>query len=192
MSYSLRTMLIVAGVVAIVLACLVYPDPIVGELFFTAGFLLVTFGAVAAIYSRGHRRAFLIGFLILFGSYCWYSLWSTTARTISGLMQPGMAMGSGIRYFPPGIITTRLLYYAYEGLNPDVLSGRQPLSGRSSSPRTGEQIYGRLTGFMTVGHTIIGLALGVLGGLVAQRLAWQPVPATARSIDEIRREMDAN
>jgi hypothetical protein len=190
MSYSLRTMLIAAAVVAIVLTCLIYPDPIVDELYFTAGFLLFAFGTIAAIYSHGNRRAFLIGFLILFGSYCWYSLWSTTGRTVSGAVQPGMGVGMGTRYLPPGPITTRLLYFAYEGLNPDIFSGRQPITGRPSAPRTGEQIYGRFIGFMTIGHTLFGLALGVGGGLIARRLARQPVPTSAHSIDEIMPAMD--
>jgi hypothetical protein len=166
----------------------VYPEPWVGDLFYTAGFLLVVFAAIAAIYIRGRRRAFLVGFLILFGGYGYFSLWSW-GETRNMLMLSYAQPGVSTRNLAPSLITTRLLAYAYEGLNPDFLSGRRVSTGRKP-PATPQEIFGQYMTFMVIGHTIIGLGLGILGGRVAQRLAGLP-PATAKKpLEEILKEMD--
>src|SRR3954453_1868559 len=80
MQYSIRTLLLVATATAIVCACIVYPDPIMGDLVYTAGLLLIGFGAIGAIYFTGQRRAFLIGFLIFFGGYYYVSVSQSEMR----------------------------------------------------------------------------------------------------------------
>ena len=62
MQYSSRTMLIVTVIAAVLLTCFVYPDPIIGDIAYTCGLLLVAFGTIAAIYFRGKPEHFGSGF----------------------------------------------------------------------------------------------------------------------------------
>jgi hypothetical protein len=188
MQYSTRTLLIVAAVVAVLLACLVYPEPFIGDLFYTAGLLVLGVGIIAAIYARGRQRAFLIGFLVLFGIYSSQSVWFNNSRLLLGINIYGQP-GTSARY-SQGLITTRLLSYAYEALSPDFFSGRPVASRRPSSSMSQQDIYLRYGSFMLIGHTVIGLALGVAGGWLAQRMV-APVPPTAgRPLEKILDDMD--
>ena len=189
MQYSTRTMLWGAAVAAVLLTCLVYPEPFVGDLFYTAGVLLFSFGIIAAIYFRGRRRAFLIGFLVLFGMYTSQSLWlggSQIMLRFAQIAQPNM----NSRFATQGLITTRLLSYAYEALQPDFLTGRNVTPGRAPNRVSPQDMYGRYMTFMVVGHTLFGLALGVLGGWIAQRLAVPAPPVTGRPLEKIIDEMN--
>jgi hypothetical protein len=185
MQYSSRTMLIVVVAAAVLLTCLVYPDPIVGDIAYTFGLLLVAFGTIGAIYVRGQRRAFLVGFLIAFGSYYYSSLWATETRIAFLNYQ------QGIRYGSPGLITTRLLASAFDALHSRTDWMTNPGPGRFPGGLTTNKIYGGYMAFMALGHTIIGLGLGMLGGWVAQRLAPLAPPPTRRSLEEILHEMDS-
>ena len=190
MQYSTRTLLITAAVVAVVLACLVYPEPFIGDLFYTAGVLLFGIGIIAAIYARGRRRAFLIGFLVLFGIYCSQSLWFNSSRLILGLgINPYGQPGASARY-SQGLITTRWLAYAFEALSPDFFSGRVLAPRRPSSSMSQQDIYLRYGSFMLIGHTIIGLALGVVGGWIAQRMLAPAPPTAGRPLEKILDDMD--
>ncbi|HVT28282.1 MAG TPA: hypothetical protein VHE81_09740 [Lacipirellulaceae bacterium] len=182
MQYSSRTMLIVAVVAAVLLTCLVYPDPIVGDIAYTCGLLLIAFGTIGAIYVRGRQRAFLVGFLVVFGSYYYASLWTTETRLSLLAYQQG-----GMRYVSSSLITSRLLASAYEGLHP---TAYPRVNGPFPRASPSDQIVGRYLAYMTIGHSIIGLVLGILGGWLALRLAPAALPVTERTIDEILDEME--
>ena len=44
--------------------------------------------------------------------------------------------------------------------------------------------------FLTMGHTLIAIGLGVLGGQVAQRLALSAAPANSQSLEEMLEKID--
>jgi hypothetical protein len=176
MKYSLRTFMLVAAGVAT--ACLVFADPILAELYYTAGLLLFAFGIVVAIYSQASRRAFWIGFVILFGIY-------VSQTTSSFLQYVQFAQFGGGRNPPMGLITSRLLGMVYEGLNPSVFSGR----GQPTMPNA---MLGGYMAFLIMGHTLIAVGLGVLGGRAAQRLALPATPINNRSLEEILEKIDGD
>jgi hypothetical protein len=185
MSYSMRTLLLVATAAAIVCACLVYPDPIMGDLIYTSGLLVIAFAAIAAIYSSGERRAFLIGFLILFGGYYYVGLSQYELRTAAAYMQqPG-----NMRFMVPstGLLTSRFLAYAYDVLHSQsdgLVSGLR--SSRSLAP---DKVIGGYIAFMMVGHAVFAFALGMIGGRVAQRLAARTTTLIGRPLEEVLKEL---
>jgi hypothetical protein len=174
----------VAAAVSVI--CLVFPEPFVGDLFYTAGWLLIAFGVIAAIYSRGERRAYLIGFLILFGGYFYQSAWPNDARAASAYYQ-----GGRVRYLSPGLISTKLLAYAYARIHSGGNTFWSQAKGTPARMSTPDKIAGRYMAFMVVGHTLIALGLGAIGGRVAQRLALPASPASKRQLEEILQEIDS-
>jgi hypothetical protein len=185
MNYSLRFLLIGMAGFAVVCASMVYPEPLVGDLFYTFGLLAIAFAAIAAIYFRGSRRAFWVGFLILFAGYYSHSVWPGEIRSTFALFQGS----AGMNFPAQGLVTTRLLSGAYESLHPDNRSG-QPTSGRinryggSPFPVTDNRA-GKFIAFMTAGHTAIAFLLGIGGGLIAQRIAALAPPTAKRQLEKI-------
>jgi hypothetical protein len=177
-------MLVAAGVA---LLCLAFPVPIIGDLFYTAGFLLLAYGVMAAIYSSGQRRAFWVGFVILFGGYCSYSIWPGEMRMTWAFSQ----QGSGMQGLPPRLITSAFLSYAFEAIHLAVFTARgQFTPSLSNTPMAGAMI-GQYISFLVIGHSLIALGLGVVGGRVAQRLALQAGATNYRSLEEILQEVDS-
>src|SRR6476620_941463 len=129
MNYSLRTLLILAAVISVLCACLVYPRPIVGDLFYTLGLLMAAYATIAAIYFRGPRRAFWLGFLILFAGYFCHTVWPSAVHNMWDYVQET----SGIAFAPSGMITKRLLYHAYKLLNPMSAIGSPVVNGPGGS-----------------------------------------------------------
>ena|SRR5438270_885176 len=187
MNYSLRTLLIVATGFAIVFASLAYPTAIVGDLFYTFALLVIAFGSIAALYFRGQRRAYWVGFLILFGGYFCHSVWPSEIRSTWLFLQRGGNLG----YASQGIVTSRLLGIAYEGLHDPMGLRRTIRSPRMPSYPAPEETAGQYVAFMTTGHVAIGLMIGIAGGLVAQRLASQTLPLMKRPIEKILRDIES-
>jgi hypothetical protein len=163
MNYSLRSLLVFIAAFAIVIACLAFPEPLVGDFFYSLGLLLIAFATLAAIYFRGTLRAYWVGFLVLFAGYYAHTVWPSEVRTSWIMVQ---RMG-GIGTVSQEIITSRLLSAAYEGMH-------GPAVGRFMAPRPmmpGNIDPAKYIAFMTVGHTVIALLLGLLGGAIAQRFA---------------------
>ena len=170
MNFSLRTLLLFTGAFAIVVACLVFPEPLVGDLFYTLGLLLIAFAVLAAIYFRGPIRAYWIGFILLFAGYFAHTVWPSEIRSTWTMVQ---TMG-GMNYPAQGLITSRLMSAAYEGLHGPVTA--QAVRPGRAALRGGDA--GKYVAFMTVGHTVIALLLGLVGGAIAQRFATGVKPST--------------
>jgi hypothetical protein len=165
MNYSLRTLLIFTAVFAIVVACLVFPEPLVGDLFYTLGLLMIAIAVLAAIYFRGPIRAYWIGFVLLFAGYYAHTVWPSEIRSTWTMVQ---TMG-GLNYPAQGLISSRLISAAYEGLHGPFTAQQGFRPGRAFFPAGGD--VGKYVAFMTVGHTVIALLLGLVGGAIAQRFA---------------------
>ena len=179
MNYSLRTWTLVAAGVAT--ACLVFANPFLGDLYYTVGLLFFAYGIIRAIFSQGHQRAFWIGFVVVFGIYSYHSAWA--------FLQFG-----GARSASTGLITTRLLSTAYEGMNPELSVARGRFTTSPSSTTLPGNLIGGYIAFLTMGHTLIALGLGIVGGQFAQRLAAtgaQAALANYRSLEEILQEVDS-
>lgn len=187
MNYSLRTLLIVAAVVSVLCACLVYPRPIVGDLFYTFGLLLAAYSVIAVIYFRGLRRAFWVGFLILFGGYFCHTVWPSAVHNTWAYFQDT----SGMAVVHSGIITTRLLYSAYILLNPMSSTGAPIVNGPggfASRVALGPgEVPGQFIAFMTVAQTTIAIVLGIVGGFIAQ---WVSLQTFTRPIEKYLSERD--
>jgi hypothetical protein len=168
-------MLVAAGVAT---ACLVFANPVLGDLYYTAGLLIFAFGVIRAIYSEGQRRAFWIGFVILYSLYCYHTTWA--------FIQYG-----GGRNMSTGLITTRLLAAVYETMNPELMAARGRVAMPPSPMSLPGNLFGGYIGFLTMGHTLIALGLGVIGGRVAQRFASPPSPTSQRSLEEILQQIDS-
>lgn len=184
MNYSLRTLLLIAAGLSVFCASLVYATPIVGDLYYTFGLLMIAYATIAAIYFRGKRRAYWIGFLILFAVYYCHTVWPTEIRSAYSYFQRAGGMG----FTGQGLVTSRLLAGAYEGLHPSDIPGRTS-GGLRINPRPDETV-GQYIAFTTAGHTAIALALGVGGGLLAQRFASQVLPTTKRPSEHFVSDMD--
>jgi hypothetical protein len=178
MKNSSRTLMLMAAGVAT--ACLAFADPVLAELYYTVGLLLFAFGIIIAVYSSGQHRAFWIGFVILFGIYM-------SQTTSSFLQYVQFSQFTGGRNPPMGLITSRLLGMVYEGLHPTEFSGRGQTLRPNGMP--GNLIAGYMA-FLTMGHTLIAIGLGVLGGRIAQRLAFVQPPTNNRSLEEILDKID--
>jgi hypothetical protein len=118
--------------------------------------------------------------VILFGIYI--------SQTTSSFLQfVQFSQYAGGRNPPMGLITSRLLGMVYEGLHPTEFSGRKPPLRPNGMP--GNLIAGYMA-FLTMGHTLIAIGLGVVGGGVAQRLAFAKSPTNNRSLEEILQDVD--
>jgi hypothetical protein len=183
MNYSLRTLLILAAVISVLCACLVYPRPIIGDLFYSFGLLMAAYAAIAVIYFRGVRRAFWVGFFILFCGYFCHTVWPSAVHNMWDYVQET----SGIAFAPSGMITKRLLYHAYKLLNPLSAIGSPVVNGPGGTASRmvlgpGE-VPGQFIAFMTVAQTSIAILLGIAGGLVARRISLHAFPARTQPIE---------
>src|SRR3954467_9569883 len=185
MQYSMRTLLLAATAAAIICTCMVYPDPVTGDLVYTAGVLLIGLASIGAIYFTGQRRAFVIGFLIFFGGYYYVSISQSEMRMALAYSQ--QLGNTRFAVSGSGLITSRFLAYAYETLHSPsdgVLTGLR--RGRSMTP---DKIVGGYVAFMLVGHTVFAFAVGILGGRVSQYLSGRMTPLVKRPLEEVLKEM---
>jgi hypothetical protein len=168
MNFSLRTLLIFMAAAAVVSASLVSAAPIIGDLFYTVGLMTIPFVGVAALYLRGPQRAACIGFLLVFTSYFFHTLWPSEIRATWAVAQ----RAGNIDYPTQNPITTRMLSVLFEGVH-----GAFQANVRSSPRSAG--IYesaAKFVAFQTVGHVTIGTLLGLVGGALARRFALRLAP----------------
>jgi hypothetical protein len=166
MNFSLRTLLIFMAAVAVVSASLVSAAPIIGDLFYTIGILTIPFAAVAAMYQRGPQRARCIGFLIVFTSYFFHTLWPSEIRATWAVAQ----RAGEIDFPTQSPITTRILSFLFQGLHGDFPGVRM------SYGDSAYEIAAKFVSFQTVGHITIGTLLAFVGGALARRFASRATP----------------
>lgn len=181
MSYSMRALLAMMACVALVTTSLVYPSPALGDLFYTVGLLTVGVAILFSIYSRGPRRAYWIGFTLLFVGYFSNSVWPSELRGTLSLVQRLGRPGS----FSQGLITTRLLQNLYELLHGPMSASGMPTtnvfrSGQMTSAATAMSQY---ASFFAVGHTTIAFLFGVVGGTIARRIALRSTTTSNTRVD---------
>jgi hypothetical protein len=140
-----------------------------GDLFYTFGLLAISFAAIAALYRHGPQRAYWVGFVIVFTSYFVHAIWPSELRSTWTMMQ----RAGDIPYATPGMVTTRILSLCYTGLHGDVGLVRGIFRPRSAAI---DAATAKFIAFQVIGHTAIALLLGMLGGMLARRLAARPLP----------------
>jgi hypothetical protein len=177
MNFSLRQLFIFLGLAAIALGCMTVASPIVGDIFYTLGLLMIAFATIAAIYTYGTRRAFWVGFVICFAGYFGHTVWPSEVRS-AWLGLRGMGQ---LNYPAPDIVTTRVLSIMFQGLH-DPWNLRSPPNFSTSQNSLSA---GQYLAFMTIGHTIFAFALGIGGGMLAQRFAAEPLAQLKRSIENL-------
>jgi hypothetical protein len=169
MSFSLRTLLLFMAASAVVFASLIYATSAVADAFYTVGLLTIAVAVIAAIYRREPGRAYWVGFLVVFAGYYGHTVWPSEIRAT------WIAVSDDFGFRSPGMLTTRVLSWCFEGLNGAMPSGN--FFNRSPSQPGG--LAERYVAFLTIGHTAIAWILGVCGGMLAQRFALYP-PAPIR------------
>jgi hypothetical protein len=162
MNFSLRTLLVFMAGAAVVSASLVSASPIVGDLFYTVALLTIPFAGVAALYQRGPQRAACIGFLLVFTSYFFHTLWPSEIRATWLVAQ----RGGEIDFPTQNPITTRMLSFLFQGLHGDF-----PISANMNYGDSAYEVAAKFVAFQTVGNFTIGLLLGLVGGAMARRFA---------------------
>jgi hypothetical protein len=165
MNFSLRTLLVFMAAAAVVSASLVSAAPVIGDLFYTIGLMTIPFAAICALYQRGPERAQCIGFLIVFASYFFHTLWPTEIRATVAVAQ----RTGDYEYPSQGPITTRMLSYLFLGLH-----GEMPNDVDYGGP--GYDTGMKFIAFQTVGHLTIGTLLGLIGAALAKRFALRAAP----------------
>lgn len=168
MRFSLKTMLVVFAVVAAACAGGLYPTRIWAALFFTCGLLLILTGAVAALVRGDAVRAYWIGFTVFAGGYF--------AVAMFGDVQPNVTREGRIASWDePRLLTSQFLLWADDRLTqfrPDraaqissgsayMRAGYSPMSFAARGP-TGQTLV--------MGHTLLTLLLGLVGGGMAKWL----------------------
>jgi hypothetical protein len=187
MAFTSRQMLIFVAGAAVVLASLAFPDPIVGDLFYTGALLMIAIATIAAIYCRGTRRAYWVGFVILFAGYFCHTVWPTEIRTPYNSFRYGNAMGYGAQ----DLVTTRLFNYFFGSLHGSPTPMAMPgMAGMGTTRRTpGNVTMVQYVTFMTVAHTAVAALLGLLGGSIARRYAAQTIQQLKQTIEGISGEL---
>src|SRR3954469_18398643 len=143
MRFSLRTMLAISAMVAAACALLFYPNVYLTTCFFTFIILFLSYGLSAAVLGIGERRAYWVGFTIFATTYFFAAFY--------GDLQPNYRNEYTYR-----LLTSVLLDRADNWLNL-----QRPIRGQDFE-------FTNLQVTMPVGHAVITVIVGVLGGIVAQ------------------------
>ena len=152
MRFSLRMLLAISAMVAAACALLFYPNVYLTACFFTFIILLLSYGLSAAVLGSGERRAYWAGFTIFAAIYFFTAFY--------GDLQPNYRNEYTYR-----LLTSVLLDRADNWLNL-----QRPIRGQDFE-------FTNLQVTMPVGHAIITVIVGVIGGFVAQARFGRRAPA---------------
>jgi hypothetical protein len=111
--FSLRALLGAAVFVAVACSSLLYASETIASLVFTATVLVLLAAVVAAVCRRGAARAFWVGFAIFGWGYLWLAIWPEPAPS---MVMPARGPEGFQEY--RGLVTTKLMVFAYEALLP--------------------------------------------------------------------------
>ena len=174
MRFSIKTLLILTTAIAITLACMMYPVPLVASAYYFAAVAAVFVSIIAAIQLRGSRRAFAVSFAIVAAGYLWLTLPNFSATQV---IQAQLAGRMPTVESP--LLTTTLLHCCYEAY---VIDGRQgnwtayPPYTTGGRPRKGigtaleAMLTPNLYSFLTIGHAMFAVWFGWLAGVLGRRL----------------------
>jgi hypothetical protein len=149
MSFSIRSMLAAVAIVAVSIVGLRYANLPWAAFFYTAAFLLVLTGIVAAMVRPWPERGYWIGCALFSGGYFWLAMVAE-----GSLRFGGTPMGATLE---PKLATTHLLLWSEHYLRTD------------RSPRgTFGVVRGPTEYFLQVGHSIFTLLFALAGGMLGQ------------------------
>jgi hypothetical protein len=173
--FSLLTMLLMVTGVAVLCASLLFAEPWIGSVFYTALLAMILAALVAAIQRQGLQRAYWIGFLVGSAGYAWQALPSGLGltSTISSLQLLNAPMPT------PQLITTDVLVLLYENYSirePDTRgsSAMSRFQARAGSPFSNSvsqrallpYVDSHCAAFVLIGQSAIAVGCGLaLGGL---------------------------
>jgi len=167
MQFSLKSFLLAIALIASTCAGLLFATRMWAACFFSAVFLLLLFGVIAAIVRTGSKRAYWIGFTICGGVYFLFAVFADSQPHFGG-------SGGGIlQRNEPYLVSSELLLWLDTRLN--IASPSQPVPGGSDYLYSvyGSPIYftarGREGHRLTIGHSAIAVLLGAIGGSFARR-----------------------
>src|SRR3954471_2201320 len=145
MRFSLRTLMAISALVAAACALLFYPNTYLNACFFTLIIFVLSYGVAVAILGTGERRAYWAGFTIFAGIYFLAAFY--------GDLQPNYRNEYTYR-----LLTSVLLQRADDWLNL-----QRPARGQDFG-------FTSLQVTMPVGHAVITMIVGAVGGLVSKSI----------------------
>src|SRR4051794_38677868 len=74
MQFSVRTLFLTVSCLAVTCYCLLYANPVVGDIYYTVTIAAVILGLIMVTQLRGDRQAYWMGFTIVAASYVWLSM----------------------------------------------------------------------------------------------------------------------
>jgi hypothetical protein len=165
----MKSMLMVVTAAAVTCFCLVYPHPLLGDLYYTLALLAIGFAVLAAVLLRKDLRAFWIGFALFATGYAWLTFsGQLSALDVSAYQRTGT-------WSRPRIITTQMLdalfdEFAMKSLPAQAM--RFPAPGFATGVQSTilRQLDPNYVAFASTGHAVFALLAGWLGGYVARRL----------------------
>jgi len=153
--YSTKSLLIAFSIVAVCCGAIILAGPFWSAILFTAAFLAIMAAIVAAVLSRGQRRAICIGFALLGGGYLYMAMLDAPRQPNSGR-------------WDPWLVTTHLLIRGnefVERIRPKASTGYPAQEYLITGfPRNIYRLPSNTVSFVRIGHSIIAVVVGLLGG----------------------------
>jgi len=155
MRFSVKRLIVVVSALAVTCYCLVYPNPLIADAYYTLCLAGIVLGFVTSIAVQGERRIFWFAFALVVTAYTWMTLYGRS----DGTMYAAMKEARMETYSRASLITSRLLSrsYAYIAASP---------AGRFRDAMD----YTRFMTFMAIGHASLALLFGWATGAWASVL----------------------
>lgn len=174
LQFSLRTLLLVAVVVAVGCATLVHPTEIRRQAVVTMTVLILMISTLAAIFGQGSVRVTAGGFAI--AGWVYFLLAFAPSLNIREHLLTGHVLG-----------TLENVIHGEANRTVNILSGpwngSQPVTGTGSYNST-IRIWdssGRNNDFHNIGHALWALIFGMFGSFVAGWFSQSPAPSSVRN-----------
>lgn len=181
MRFSMKWLLALTATFAVTCYGLIFPNPLIGNLFFTICVGLVVTGLICAVFQRGQTQAFWIGFVLVATSYLWLSEGSFGSGANSAIART-IRMQLGASVTEPELLTTTLLTFLYDNISststispfasPNAWQTYPaiPAQGPNRTMLTFRGADPAFSSFMAVGHAVFAVAIGWIGAAASRRL----------------------
>jgi hypothetical protein len=171
---SIAALLTGIALFGVTLTALIYPSPLAGNAFFTLTVGTLMTGLLGAVYSRGRKRAFWIGFSTFGWAYFLANYGPEPISNVaSNLVTEGIleilypytiphAESGDASVVPPALLPQPV---------PPMLPGDPPSSWETwtTSDRTTGSYYSSPRMFNRIGHSLFCLLFASIGGILARR-----------------------
>jgi len=170
-TFGIRHLLLMLTGAALSTVSLVFATPLWGSLWFSVSMAVLLTAIALSILSSGQRKAFWVG-VAIFGWGYWLILHASfLSMTGPGTLMPLTNSGSmawRLEGNGPPLLSSLTLEWIYSKVLPVV--HEEPTSD-ANGVRTNDSRYPDGPTFMRVGHSLIALAVAVIGGFLVLALS---------------------